>query len=78
MTASSIGCTVKGILFFLRLLRDSIIYWAGEIAAIHIVHKTPVIYYILYTIYYILYTIYYVLYTMYYILYTIYYILYTI
>ena len=37
-TAPSIGCTIKGILFFLRLLRDSIIYWAGEIAAIHIVH----------------------------------------
>ena len=37
-TAPSIGCTVKGILIFLRILRDSIVYWAGEIVAVHIVH----------------------------------------
>ena len=37
-TAPSIGCTVKGILFFLRLLRNYIVYWAGEIVAVHILH----------------------------------------
>ena len=37
-TAYSNGCTVKGILFFLRLLHESIVYWASEIAAVHIVH----------------------------------------
>ena len=38
MTSPSIGCTVKGILFFLTLLHESIVYWASEIAAVHIVH----------------------------------------
>ena len=28
MTAPSIGCTVKGIILFLRLLHNSIEYWA--------------------------------------------------
>ena len=37
-TASSIGCTVKGILFFLKLLHESIVYWAREIVTVHIVH----------------------------------------
>ena len=38
MTAPSIGYTVKGILFFLKLLHESIVYWASEIAAVHIVY----------------------------------------
>ena len=37
-TATSIGCDVKRILLFLTVLRDSIVYWAGETAAVHIVH----------------------------------------
>ena len=38
-TASSIGCSVKGILFFLRLLHESIVYRACKIAAVHILHR---------------------------------------
>ena len=38
MTAPSIGCTAKGIFFFLRLVRDYIVYWASNIAAVHIIY----------------------------------------
>ena len=37
-TAPCISCTVNRILFFLMLLSNSIVYWAGKIAAVHIVH----------------------------------------
>ena len=37
-TAPSIGCTIKGIIFFLIILHKSIEYWACEIVVIHIVH----------------------------------------
>ena len=36
--APTIDCTVKIILFLSRLLHESIVYWASEIAAVQIVH----------------------------------------
>ena len=38
MTVSSTGCTLKGILFFLSLLHESIKNLAFKIVAVHIVH----------------------------------------
>ena len=35
--APSVGCTIKGIIFFLNFLHESIIYWARAILAINIV-----------------------------------------
>ena len=37
-TAYSVCCAVKGILFFLMLIHESIVYWASKIADVDIVH----------------------------------------